>query len=256
VPGFWCSAQHSGNILAFFKPVVGDFYEHFSNQGFFDSLVGRLARSEHLSYKVKGDDSMNEQLQRQLTVASGVVFFALPIFQLIVDFSSTLGQGLLNVFLLPWLLAACNFALARLAWRYRPRTVLVAEAFALLGILGTASIRTYEYIAHALREATSQLGDLTQLQAFLEEATVPLFPPGLLTPLVLLVLTAILWKAEKTHRWMWTVVFLGFLLLPLGRLEDIPLLMLTGDFLLLAGLGYAGWQLISGRYQPISTSQV
>jgi hypothetical protein len=41
VPGFWCSAQHFGNILAIFKPVVGDFYEHFSNQGFFDSLVGR-----------------------------------------------------------------------------------------------------------------------------------------------------------------------------------------------------------------------
>lgn len=30
------------NILAIFKPVVGDFYEHFSNQGFFDSLVGHL----------------------------------------------------------------------------------------------------------------------------------------------------------------------------------------------------------------------
>jgi hypothetical protein len=27
--------------LAIFKPVVGDFYEHFSNQGFFDSLVGQ-----------------------------------------------------------------------------------------------------------------------------------------------------------------------------------------------------------------------
>ena len=42
MPGFWCSAQHFGNILAIFKPVVGDFYEHFSNQGFFDSLVGQL----------------------------------------------------------------------------------------------------------------------------------------------------------------------------------------------------------------------
>ena len=29
------------NILAIFEPVVGDFYEHFSIQGFFDSLVGR-----------------------------------------------------------------------------------------------------------------------------------------------------------------------------------------------------------------------
>ena len=28
------------NILAIFKPVVGEFYEHFSHQGFFDSLVG------------------------------------------------------------------------------------------------------------------------------------------------------------------------------------------------------------------------
>ena len=28
------------NILAIFEPVVGDFYEHFSSQGFFDSLVG------------------------------------------------------------------------------------------------------------------------------------------------------------------------------------------------------------------------
>jgi hypothetical protein len=25
-----------------FEPVVGDFYEHFSNQWFFDSLVGRI----------------------------------------------------------------------------------------------------------------------------------------------------------------------------------------------------------------------
>jgi hypothetical protein len=29
------------NFLAIFKPVVGDFYEHFSKQGFFDSLVGQ-----------------------------------------------------------------------------------------------------------------------------------------------------------------------------------------------------------------------
>ena len=28
------------NILASFEPVVGDFYELFSGQGFFDSLVG------------------------------------------------------------------------------------------------------------------------------------------------------------------------------------------------------------------------
>jgi hypothetical protein len=30
------------NILAIIEHVVGDFYEHFSNQVFFDSLVGRL----------------------------------------------------------------------------------------------------------------------------------------------------------------------------------------------------------------------
>jgi hypothetical protein len=41
VPDFWCSAQHFGNILATFRPVVGDLYEHFSKQGFFDSLVGQ-----------------------------------------------------------------------------------------------------------------------------------------------------------------------------------------------------------------------
>jgi hypothetical protein len=28
------------NILAIFEPVMGDFREHFSNQEFFDSLVG------------------------------------------------------------------------------------------------------------------------------------------------------------------------------------------------------------------------
>jgi hypothetical protein len=216
--------------------------------------VGRLFTcNEHDWYTVKGDDPMNEQLQRQLTIASAIVFFALPIFQLLVDLFSDLGQGLLNVFLIPWLLAACNIALARLAWHYRPKAVIVAEAFALLGILGTASIRAYEYIVHALRESQSQLGDPAPIETFLEEATLPLFPPGLLTPLVLLVLTAILWKAERAHRWMWTVIFLGFLLLPLGRFEDIPLLMLAGDLLLLAGLGYAGWQLLSGRYLPVST---
>jgi hypothetical protein len=36
------------NILAFFQLVVGDFYEHFSDQGFFDSLVGRLSRMKQL----------------------------------------------------------------------------------------------------------------------------------------------------------------------------------------------------------------
>ena len=28
------------NILASFEPVVGEFYEHFSNYGFIDGLVG------------------------------------------------------------------------------------------------------------------------------------------------------------------------------------------------------------------------
>jgi hypothetical protein len=46
VSGFWCSARHFGNVLAIFEPVVGDFYEYFSNQGFFDSLVGRLSSFE------------------------------------------------------------------------------------------------------------------------------------------------------------------------------------------------------------------
>ena len=42
------------SILAIFKPVVGDFYEHFSNQGFFDSLVRRTKAefvSTYLSWK-------------------------------------------------------------------------------------------------------------------------------------------------------------------------------------------------------------
>jgi hypothetical protein len=29
------------SVLAIFEPAVGDFYENFSNKGFFDSLVGR-----------------------------------------------------------------------------------------------------------------------------------------------------------------------------------------------------------------------
>jgi hypothetical protein len=40
-PYFLCSEEHFGNILAIFQLVVGDFYEHFSDQGFFDSLVGQ-----------------------------------------------------------------------------------------------------------------------------------------------------------------------------------------------------------------------
>jgi hypothetical protein len=44
--GFWSSAQEFGKILVIFEPAVGDFYEHFSNQGFFDSLVGRLSSFE------------------------------------------------------------------------------------------------------------------------------------------------------------------------------------------------------------------
>jgi len=33
-------------ILAIFEPVVGDFYEHFSNQRFIDSLVGQPILSQ------------------------------------------------------------------------------------------------------------------------------------------------------------------------------------------------------------------
>jgi hypothetical protein len=50
MPTFWCSAQHFGNISAILKPVVGDFYEHFSKQGFFDSLVGWLWQVRNLVY--------------------------------------------------------------------------------------------------------------------------------------------------------------------------------------------------------------
>jgi len=39
---FWVPTPQSGNILVIFEPVVRDFYEHFSNQGFFDSLVSPL----------------------------------------------------------------------------------------------------------------------------------------------------------------------------------------------------------------------
>jgi hypothetical protein len=38
-PCFWCSAQQFGHIVAIFEPVMGDFFEHFSSKGFFDSLV-------------------------------------------------------------------------------------------------------------------------------------------------------------------------------------------------------------------------
>jgi len=35
-----CSEQHFGDFLVLFEPVVGDFYEYFSSQGFFDSFNG------------------------------------------------------------------------------------------------------------------------------------------------------------------------------------------------------------------------
>jgi hypothetical protein len=40
-PYFLFYEEHFGNNFAIFKRVVGDFYEHFSDQGFFDSLVGQ-----------------------------------------------------------------------------------------------------------------------------------------------------------------------------------------------------------------------
>jgi hypothetical protein len=40
-------AQYLGNILAIFKPVVEDFYEPFSNQGFFHSLVSPQGEVGH-----------------------------------------------------------------------------------------------------------------------------------------------------------------------------------------------------------------
>jgi len=43
----WFCFPH--NILVILKPVVGDFYEHFSKQGFFDSLVSP-PREKKLNY--------------------------------------------------------------------------------------------------------------------------------------------------------------------------------------------------------------
>ena len=42
VPGFGCTAQHLGKILAPFKPGVGDFCEYLTNSSFLDSLIASL----------------------------------------------------------------------------------------------------------------------------------------------------------------------------------------------------------------------
>ena len=46
MPDFWSLTPHFGKNLVVFEPVVGDFYEHFSKQGFFDSFVGLTKQEE------------------------------------------------------------------------------------------------------------------------------------------------------------------------------------------------------------------
>lgn len=42
------AAQYFGKIRAIFQPVVGDFFEHISTQGFFDNLVGRSENDDSI----------------------------------------------------------------------------------------------------------------------------------------------------------------------------------------------------------------
>lgn len=192
---------------------------------------------------------MSERLIRELDLLSGLVLIAFPVVLFISDLYS--GNVPAVQFLVSlcavWFLGASLVALARLAWSTNPRLVIVAGALALLGIFGSVGIMVFRFVTGTIRQTDGAIGNAAQFEAAIHKTQPLIFTFGLLPPLVLCLLSAVLLRHEKKAKWAWAIVCVGILLFPAGRISLGQTVVLISDSLLLIGLGFAGWQLLTGR---------
>ncbi len=192
---------------------------------------------------------MNERLNKQLDFLSGVVLMAFPVVLLFDDLFP--GEALPVKFVVGlcavWLLGASIVALARLVWVYRPRAVIVAGALGLVGVFGSVGIMVFRFLTGTIRQFESAVGSQAQFEAAIGKTQPLIFAPGLITPLVLCFLAAMLFRFESRAKWAWATVCVGCLLFPAGRIFLGTPVVLLSDALLLIGLGYIGCQMILGK---------
>lgn len=191
----------------------------------------------------------NKQLQKQLDFISGCVLIAFPVVLLVEDLYSAETSPLkfLASLLAAWLFGASLIALSHLAWKYSPRAVIVAGIFGLAGIFGSVGIMVFRFVVGTIQQTEGAIGNAAQFDSAVGKATPFIFTFGLLTPLMLMFLSAILLKNERTAKWSWALVCAGALLFPAGRIFLGQPVILLSDVLLLIGLGFSGWQMLSGK---------
>lgn len=196
---------------------------------------------------------MSERLNRELDFLSGLVLIAFPVVLFISDLYS--GNVLPVQFLVSlcavWFLGASIAALARLVRNTNPRLAIAGGGLALLGIFGSVGIMVFRFVTGTIRQTDGAIGNAAQFEAALHKTQPLIFTFGLLPPLVTCVLAAVLLRYEKQAKWAWAIVCLGILLFPAGRIFLGQTVVLISDSLLLIGLGFAGWQLLSGRRNTI-----
>lgn len=190
---------------------------------------------------------MNEQLNRQINLLSGFILIAFPIVLLIDDLlpkQTSPAQHIVSL-CAAWLFIVAIFALARLVWAYRPRTAIVAGMIGLAGIFGSVGIMVFRFVVGAIQQAEGAIGNAAQFNSAIGKISPFIFMPGLIPPLTLIFLAAILLKHEKTAKWAWAFACAGALLFPAGRIFFGQPVILLSDALLLLSLGYTGWRMLS-----------
>ncbi|CAN5580035.1 hypothetical protein BH10ACI3_BH10ACI3_20660 [soil metagenome] len=191
----------------------------------------------------------NEQLQKQLNYIGGCVLIAFPVVLTIEDLYSTEVSPLkfLAGLFAVWLFAVSIFELARLVWSYHPRVSIVAGAIGLAGTFGSVSIMAFRFVIGTIKQAEGAIGNPEQFNSAVGKISPFIFLPGLIPPMILIILAAILLKHRKEARWAWALVCVGALLFPAGRIFFGQPVVLLSDALLLVSLGYMGWQMLSGN---------
>lgn len=190
---------------------------------------------------------MNEQLNRQINLLSGFILIGFPIVLLIDDLLPENASPVKHLVSLcaAWFFIMGIFALARLVWAYRPRTAIVAGMLGLAGIFGSVSIMVFRFVVGTIRQTEGAIGNAAQFNSAVGKISPFIFMPGLIPPMVLIFLSAILLKREKTAKWAWAFVCVGALLFPMGRIFFGQPVILLSDALLLLSLGYSGWRMFS-----------
>jgi hypothetical protein len=73
------------------------------------------------------------------------------------------------------------------------------------------------------------------------------FVPGLIYPICRAVIGIGLWRAGVVPAWVGSLMAIGYLLIPIGRLPHIPPLIYLSSILLLLTEGWLGWKILTQK---------